>query len=120
MLDGFRPEHPALTKGSLVGSFRARQRPGVGGDGPRAGAGGAGFYSDDGDAAGDPAGNFHELPARREALYVGEDHIGVGVVLPRLQQVHFGDVGLVAQAHEVGEADAGCQGPVEDGRAERP
>ncbi len=55
-----------------------------------------------------PAGEAGELAGVSDGLQVHEDDVGVGVLVPVLQEVVAGDVGAVAGRHESGHArDAG-------------
>ena len=90
------------------------QRPAGGPDRRRPGAHGH-DRSPPRHAPGDPG----ELAGVAERLGVHGDDLGRFVVLPELQQVVAGHVGLVAERHEPRDADAEVAGELQDRRSER-
>src|SRR5688572_24866749 len=88
------------------------------GGGARAGAGATRLDRDDWLGAADAPGNFAELLWIPEALEIEQDDARVRVVVPVLEQIVAGDVGLVAYRNEAGDADAEPPGVVQDGQPE--
>ena len=73
--------------------------------------GAAALHRDDRLATRDAPGEPGELARVPERLEVEEDHVGVRVVLPVLQQVVAAHVGLVADRDELRDADPELAGP---------
>ena len=86
---------------------------------PRSLLGATGLDDQDGLLAADPLGDFGEVAGVAERLEIHADDAGLVVVFPVFEQVVAGDVGLVADRGELGEADAEVRRGVEDGHAER-
>ena len=78
----------------------------------------AGLDRDDRLGASDPARDLAELARIAEALQVQQDHVGVRVLGPVLDQVVARHVGLVAHRNERREADVQLARVVEDGESE--
>ena len=113
-----RPEHPALPERRRVGAVGPREAAGVGGGGARSGGGGSRLHDDDRLAGRHAPGRAQEPAAVVDALHVPEDDPGRRIVGEELEDVRLRDVGLVPEAHELGEADVPPDGPVEHGGAE--
>ncbi len=110
---------PGAVEGGAEGDLGSREHPGVGGGGALAGLRRARLHQDHGFFRCGLLGGLHEGVAGGNALEVADDDLRLGVVAERSQQVDLGDVGLVADAHQLGEAETPAGGVVEDRRAQR-
>ena len=96
----------------------ACQRRGMRARSARACRGRTGLQSEDRLAPGDPARNSGERPRVAERLEIEEDEVGCLVVLPPLEQVVRGDVGLVADRDEGGETECALRSLLEQRETE--
>ena len=104
---------------STVDVRGGEQRAGVRRGGALAGRRAAALDGDDRLVLRDPPRDPPELARVAERLEVEQDHVGVGVLLPVLQEVVAGEVGLVADRDERREADAARRRLVDRGDPER-
>ena len=63
--------------------------------------------------SGDLAPELYEMVGIAEALQVHQDHFGVGIVAPVLEQVVTADICLVAGRNERGDPDPEAAGVIE-------
>ena len=102
--------------GGLGAGQRGRVRCGC----TRACVGPSTLHRNDGLAARYAPGDAAERPGVAERLDVEQHDVGALVALPVLQEVVGADVGLVADRHEGGHAEAEATGLLEDGDPQRP
>ncbi len=105
LLERPRADHARLVEERLDRRLGARQRRRMRARRPRAGRGRPALHRQDRFLARDAAGDPPEPARIAERLQVERDQPGVRVVLPVLEQVVGGDVGLVADRDEGGQAD---------------
>ena len=108
-----------LVEERVDGGVGARERRGVRARSARACRGRTGLQSEDRLAPGDPARDSGKRARVAERLEVEQDEVGCLVVLPPLEQVVRGDVGLVADRDEGGEAECALRGLLEQRQTER-
>ena len=65
-------------------------------------------------------GDAQELVAFLDALQVSGDDVGLFVLGQRLDEIHFVEIGFVAEADDLAQAELLVRCPIEDGHAERP
>jgi len=94
-------DHARLAEQRVDGDIGCGQRRGVRRRGTTAGRGASDLHRDDRFGPRDVAREPDELPRVPERLEVEEDHVGLRVVGPELQQVVAADVGLVADRDEL-------------------
>ena len=119
LLDAPGPHGAGLPDGRLERGVGAGEGAGVGGDRAAALGRAAGLQEDHGFAGGRRPERLEEAPAVGQPLEVGDDDPGLGIVRGGLQDVGLGQVGLVAEGGEEGEAQAAGARPVEDRGGER-
>ena len=114
-----RPDDARLAEECVDGDVRAgecrRVRTGCAAAGARRPA----LQREDRLAAREPARDAGERAWVAERLEVEDDHLGLVVVFPPLEQVVRGDVRLVADRHERGDPEAGRLRPLEQREPER-
>ena len=93
-------KHAGLAEERVDDGVGARQRGRVRGRRARAGVARAASHREDRLRACDPACDARELARVAEGLEVEQDDVGLGIVLPVLEQVVRRDVGLVADRDE--------------------
>ena len=108
-----------MTEQRVDGALRARERGRMGDRGPAARPGGARLDRENGLPPRQPACDAPELPGVAERLEIEKHELRARVVLPPLEQVVRGHVGLVADRDERGEAKASARGGLEEREAER-
>ena len=113
-------DHAGLAEDGLDRGHRARERGRVRARRPLAGARAAALHRQDRLLARDPLREPPELARVPERLQVEEDQVGLGVVLPVLEQVVGGDVRLVPDRDERREAEPARRRLLEQGEPERP
>ena len=111
--------HAGLVEDGVDGRVRARQGSGVRARSLLARAGAAALHRQNGLLSREPPGDARELAWVAEGLEVEEDEVGVGVVLPPLEEVVGRHVCLVTDRDEAGEAEPASLGPLEQCEAER-
>ena len=102
----------------IDGGVGACKRGGMRARGARACRGRSGLQGEDRLAASDPPRNPRERARVAERLEVEQDEVGCLVVFPPLEQVVRGDVGLVADRDEGGEAECALRGLLEERETE--
>ena len=111
-------DHARLAEDRIDGGVRAGERRRVRAGGLLAGAGAAALHRQHRLLAGESARDARELARVAERLDVEQDEVGVRVVLPPLEQVVRGDVGLVADRDEGREPEPARLGALEQREAE--
>ena len=112
-------DHARLAEDGVDGGIRAGQGGRVRAGRLLPGAGAAALHREHGLLTREPAGDACELARVAERLEVEQDEIGARVVLPPLEQVVGGDVGLVADRDEGRQAEPAGFGALEEREAER-
>ena len=118
ILDRVGPDDAALMEEGVDRDVRPCQRAGMRRRGPRAALRAAALHRHDRLLPRDAAGDLRELPGIAERFEVEKDEIGPFIALPELDQVVPRDVGLVAHAHELRDAERESPRVVEDREAQ--
>jgi len=105
-----RPDHPRLVEEGVHRGLRAGERGRVRARRARARARGPALHRQDRLSPGDALRHAREPPRVPEGLEIEDHDPGLRVVLPVLEQVVGGDVGLVADRDERGEPEVAALG----------
>ncbi len=107
------PQHAGAAEGGVVDGVRPRHRPGMRQRGALGRRAAAGLDDDHRLGAGGGAGGRHELAGVADRLDVEQDGAGFGVDRQVVEHVAEIDVAHVAQRHDMREANAPIDRPVE-------
>ena len=119
LLERPRPNHAGLAEERLDGGIGAGKGGRVGARGACACLGRARLQREQRFPPRDPPREAGELLRVAEGLEVKQDELGFVIVLPPLEQIVRGDVGLVADRHERREAEAPLRSLLEQRQPER-
>ena len=117
--EGVGADHACLAEDGVDRGVGAGECGGVGAGGLLAGAGAAALHREHWLLPCETPRDARELARVAERLEIHQDEVGARVVLPPLEEVVRGDIGLVADRHEGGEPEPARLGALEEGKAER-